>query len=161
MNETKGHTSRRGFFVGILQGLLGLLFAVPALGYLLRIPKRRKPEGWILLASRDALPGPGPHRVTYSYEVDEGYRRRKVTRAAYVFLGADEPLVLSPVCTHMGCNVAWNAPAGEFRCPCHGGRYDAEGHVLGGPPPRPLDRFPVRWTGDDLEIRLDGGEAAT
>ena len=27
----------------------------------------------------------------------------------------------------------------KFRCPCHGGVYDADGKVLEGPPPRPLD----------------------
>lgn len=44
-------------------------------------------------------------------------------------------------CTHMGCSVV---PEDEgFRCPCHGGRFDAEGAVLEGPPPSALRRVEV------------------
>jgi hypothetical protein len=33
------------------------------------------------------------------------------------------------------------AAARSFVCPCHGGVYDFRGVRIGGPPPRPLDRF--------------------
>jgi len=42
-------------------------------------------------------------------------------------------------CTHKGCPVGRDAATGGFRCPCHGGTFDAAGRVTGGPPPRPLD----------------------
>ena len=39
-------------------------------------------------------------------------------------------------------------PASErFICPCHGGVYDLQGVRVGGPPPRPLDRFYTRLHG--------------
>jgi len=44
-------------------------------------------------------------------------------------------------CTHVGCPVRWNAQAGRFFSPCHGGVFDKDGRVLAGPPPRPLDRY--------------------
>ncbi len=47
-------------------------------------------------------------------------------------------------CTHVGCPVQWNSPANRFFCPCHGGVFDADGRVLAGPPPRPLDRYEYR-----------------
>ena len=53
-------------------------------------------------------------------------------------------------CAHLGCPVRWVAAAERFICPCHGGVYDLLGRRVGGPPPRPLDRFYTRV----LERRL-------
>jgi Rieske Fe-S protein len=43
-------------------------------------------------------------------------------------------------CTHQGCVVRWKEEEGAYLCPCHEGRYDREGNVVGGPPPAPLRR---------------------
>ncbi|UAY52869.1 FAD-dependent oxidoreductase [Ferruginibacter albus] len=40
---------------------------------------------------------------------------------------------LNPICTHMKCNVEWNAVEKSWDCPCHGARYDINGKVLTGP----------------------------
>jgi glycine/D-amino acid oxidase-like deaminating enzyme/nitrite reductase/ring-hydroxylating ferredoxin subunit len=41
--------------------------------------------------------------------------------------------LLSPVCPHTGCNVAWNPSEISWDCPCHGSRFDIEGKLLNGP----------------------------
>ena len=51
---------------------------------------------------------------------------------------------LSGVCTHAGCPVGWRLDQQAFVCPCHSGTYTLQGAVVSGPPPRPLDRLPVR-----------------
>jgi menaquinol-cytochrome c reductase iron-sulfur subunit len=47
-------------------------------------------------------------------------------------------------CAHLGCPVQYFTGGDNFFCPCHGGAYDSLGLVVGGPPPRPLDRFNVK-----------------
>ena len=53
--------------------------------------------------------------------------------------------VLSPVCTHMGCQVRWNAEGRSWDCPCHGSRFTPDGAVLAGPAESPLE--PVQPAG--------------
>ena len=47
---------------------------------------------------------------------------------------------VSPRCSHLGCELTWNADEGTWDCPCHGSRYDADGNLLTAPAQTPLDR---------------------
>lgn len=38
-----------------------------------------------------------------------------------------------PDCPHMGCRLEWNPDEESYDCPCHGSRFDREGHLLDGP----------------------------
>jgi Rieske Fe-S protein len=55
-------------------------------------------------------------------------------------------------CAHVGCPVHYVSAAQAFVCPCHGGVYDIRGLRIGGPPPRPLDRFFTRIRAGRVEI---------
>lgn len=55
-----------------------------------------------------------------------------ITYAAYRDHNAELHL-LSPVCPHTGCTVAWNQSETSWDCPCHGSRFDIEGKLLNGP----------------------------
>jgi glycine/D-amino acid oxidase-like deaminating enzyme/nitrite reductase/ring-hydroxylating ferredoxin subunit len=48
---------------------------------------------------------------------------------------------LSPVCTHMKCDVAWNGAERTWDCPCHGSRFTPTGDVLNGPAHEPLEKL--------------------
>jgi cytochrome b6-f complex iron-sulfur subunit len=63
-----------------------------------------------------------------------------------LFIARDQKgfLALSARCTHLGCMVVWNRDHHMFLCPCHGGKFDAEGRNVEGPPPRPLNLYALR-----------------
>jgi Rieske Fe-S protein len=76
-------------------------------------------------------------------------------RPAIVVRRGEEILAFDATCTHAGCPVEWNAEKREFLCPCHKGRFSAEGAPAGGPVRKPLARLPVAlspageiWVGD-------------
>ena len=53
---------------------------------------------------------------------------------------------------HLGCPVRYVQASQRFICPCHGGVYDFQGIVVGGPPVRPLDRFYTRIRDGIVEV---------
>jgi nitrite reductase/ring-hydroxylating ferredoxin subunit len=71
---------------------------------------------------------------------------------AIVIRTAESIKAFSLVCTHLGCTVEWRAGEKEFYCPCHDGRFDQFGEVIAGPPPVPLEQFPVKVEGDKVIV---------
>ena len=59
----------------------------------------------------------------------------------------------SAVCTHLGCIVKWSKGRRQFFCPCHGGRFDLKGRVVGGPAPRPLPALEVSENQGTVVVR--------
>jgi cytochrome b6-f complex iron-sulfur subunit len=56
----------------------------------------------------------------------------------FVFRRPEGLYAVSSECTHLGCNVRWNAGRKGFDCPCHGSTFDQDGKNVSGPAPKPL-----------------------
>jgi isorenieratene synthase len=77
----------------------------------------------------------------------------------FVTRRAGQIVALDGHCTHMGCPVALDENGG-FRCPCHGGRFDADGNPTAGPPRRPLAPAAIQPALVEGLLRVGGGSAA-
>jgi cytochrome b6-f complex iron-sulfur subunit len=65
-------------------------------------------------------------------------------------------LAFSAVCTHLTCTVTYETSTSTLYCPCHNGRFDMAGHVISGPPPRPLEVYDVEVAGPDIFVSKKG-----
>jgi quinol---cytochrome c reductase iron-sulfur subunit, bacillus type len=149
--------SRRRFLARVvvaLNAVIAMVVATPAAGYLLSPLLRRRSSQWVAIGKASMFAAKTPQRVAYEYDDEGGYSVDQVRRAAFVRSSDDGLIVLSPVCTHMGCNVSFIEASKMFECPCHGGKYDIDGRVVDGPPPAPLRRFETRVRDGNLEIQI-------
>ena len=144
-NGANEHT-RRGF-LDILLGLsvFGSLGSVvyPVLRYLTPLPAG----------------GPaGPATLTRD-EVAALERKQFVIipvggKRVLVLQDADQNLhALAARCTHEGCTVQYVPGEAVIWCACHNARFDLDGRVLAGPPPKPLPKYTAERA-EDGSIRV-------
>ena len=58
----------------------------------------------------------------------------------------------SLLCTHQGCNVRWIEDRQIYLCPCHEGKFNAEGQPIYGQPREPLREIGVTVTETEVII---------
>jgi cytochrome b6-f complex iron-sulfur subunit len=61
-------------------------------------------------------------------------------------------LAISAICTHLNCVVNWNEMLKKFECPCHGAKFNQNGEVLEGPPPRPLNLYKLQIVAGNVVV---------
>jgi cytochrome b6-f complex iron-sulfur subunit len=117
-------------------GILGWLASVlyPVVRYLTPLPQAG-PTGPVALTRAEVAQIEGEKFAI----VPVGGRRLLVLEDSEGELHA-----LDAKCTHEGCTVRYVPGEGLISCACHNARFDVEGRVLSGPPPRPLARHVVR-----------------
>ncbi|WP_303721727.1 ubiquinol-cytochrome c reductase iron-sulfur subunit [Malonomonas rubra] len=143
MSEPVDNTNERRTFLGIILGGIGAVVASvlawPMFRYLSPIAKGEGEQ--VVRIPRAKVSVGGAHFFSYQGRP-----------AVLLQPKAGEFTALSAVCTHLGCIVKWVADAQQFLCPCHGGRFSAEGKVLGGPPPKPLETLLVSLVDDQVLV---------
>ena len=89
------------------------------------------------------------------------------TNAAKIFRFGNRPGILvntpqgelrafSAVCTHLNCTVQYDDGSSIIWCACHNGKYDLNGQVISGPPPKPLEAYQVNVRADDVIVSKRG-----
>eukprot|EP00922_Rhytidocystis_sp_ex-Travisia-forbesii_P025535 GHVS01037487.1.p1 GENE.GHVS01037487.1~~GHVS01037487.1.p1 ORF type:complete len:397 (+),score=53.81 GHVS01037487.1:177-1367(+) len=63
-----------------------------------------------------------------------------------------EWLIVSAVCTHLGCIPHEGGGYGGFFCPCHGSHYDTSGRIRAGPAPSNLVVPPYKFLDDNTIV---------
>jgi glycine/D-amino acid oxidase-like deaminating enzyme/nitrite reductase/ring-hydroxylating ferredoxin subunit len=56
----------------------------------------------------------------------------------------------SAICTHLGCEVHFNAAETSWDCPCHGSRFRVDGSLIAGPAERPLAPYGQEQQADHI-----------
>jgi menaquinol-cytochrome c reductase iron-sulfur subunit len=157
--------TRRRFITGgamAAGGIATAAFALPALGFAVGpIFEDQTPDDFEAVGSvKDFNPDSYVPRVITLpgiAEVGEAAKTTVYLREFNPALDQDSSLgqpyiAISTRCTHLGCPVRYVQASERFICPCHGGVYESNGAVAGGPPVRPLDRFETAVEGEQVLV---------
>lgn len=151
MDEKKQRVSRRQFLNYTLTGVGGFMAAgmlAPMVRFAIDPVLQASSAGDLQAVIDVAEITNEPQRVDWQVEQQDGWYEAESTQSAWVYIDDNDDIVaLSPICTHLGCTVAWEGGEheNEFFCPCHNGRYDKDGvNIANTPPPRPLNVYEQR-----------------
>jgi menaquinol-cytochrome c reductase iron-sulfur subunit len=150
--------SRRTFLkyaIGAVSSFVGIVAGVPIFGYLGSVFQAKGRSQWVKLGRIEQFDGATPQPVQFTLEQQDGWVETREARSCWVVREGEKVAVFNGRCTHLGCAYSWQ-DEGEhkdrFFCPCHGGVFDRGGYVVGGPPPRSLDRLETRVEDGDLMV---------
>jgi menaquinol-cytochrome c reductase iron-sulfur subunit len=151
-------TRRTAFTVAgqALGGAAGLVVALPAIGFAVAPLFEEEGDTWQTVGPVSAFSSDSysPVVIAAVEGIGEAGKTTAYVRRGSADLEEDENgfVAISTRCAHLGCPVRFVEAASNFICPCHGGVYDFEGKVIGGPPVRPLDRFQTRYVDTSGEV---------
>ncbi len=137
-------------FMAAVLGFLGICAVLsPAL-------KDKKEGEWVKLGAISRFTEGRPHLANFILKVKDGWLETSVAKSVWVVAQLQGGIIVfNSRCTHLGCIVDWkDAEKGwAFYSPCHAGVFGADGTVLAGPPPRPLDTLLSMTEGGNLWCR--------
>ncbi len=157
MPDKTQHDPSRGEFLAWLSGafvFLGVLFnAIPLVGALVAKPFGAAAEQFVRVGPTSALKVGAPTSLTFVDVQQDAYLHQTVGRNVWaVKQPTGDIVVFSPICPHLGCQVAWETANNRFLCPCHTSIFNVEGKLLSGPSPRDLDVLPSKVVDGELLV---------
>jgi Rieske Fe-S protein len=132
---------------GLGAAVSGVLIGVPALrAFTSPMFPKVKADDWIKVADDIALIDVGvPVRMNFVQNAVDAWVESRTLNGVWLYTEDGEKFkAYNGHCTHLGCSYGYDKEQKTFFCPCHRGQFDVKtGHVLAGPPPRPLDELQV------------------
>jgi menaquinol-cytochrome c reductase iron-sulfur subunit len=154
----KNRLTRREFLEWVTKTnvtIIAVLYAIPAIAYIIGDSLRRRVENWIPLGPVSKVELGTPTLFKARVTRTAGWVSSNDEFFIYVLTeNGRDFIALSNICTHLGCRVRWIADREQFYCPCHVGIFDKEGNVISGPAPRPLDRYMVKVEREQISILI-------
>jgi menaquinol-cytochrome c reductase iron-sulfur subunit len=148
IQPTNRSMGRRNFLVRAIVAIQATIGAVVAfiIGSTTLAPSfSGREEAWLQAIDLDALPENQPVPVTLRVSRSDGYSQVVDRTVVYLVRTGDQNVrALQSTCTHLGCRTSYDRKSKLILCPCHGGVFDVEGHVVSGPPPAPLPTLSTR-----------------
>jgi menaquinol-cytochrome c reductase iron-sulfur subunit len=151
----------RRSFLGALLGVgsvfVGSLLSVPLIRFALFPLLRRTTElkSSLLGTVGEFSSLTQPVLKTIQIEQVDGWRKAVSEKAVYITKDKQGELcVLTSVCPHLGCTVAWNKDKDKFICPCHGGTFSPDGARVSGPSLRGMDTLETSVRDGQLSVRF-------
>jgi len=86
--------------------------------------------------------------------------RRFPEAGVFVVCDGKGIFAVSGKCTHLGCPLQWDEKKDDFRCDCHGSRFDAEGRVIASPAREPLPHYAITYR-EGVGLVVDTSRAST
>lgn len=117
-------------------------------------------ENWLDVAAVSELNGPQPISRKVVAEHVAGWAITTEEHNVFV-LPAKNNQVVSAICPHEGCEVAWEQNASRFSCPCHESYFAADGSRISGPAQRGLDPLPSRTLDGKLQVQYISKDQTT
>jgi menaquinol-cytochrome c reductase iron-sulfur subunit len=153
--------SRRDFMqtaIWGIGGLIGVGFGITAAVYVVGPAlAKQQTSTWVPLGPASKVETGTPTLFSFSLQTQTGWISSNEEISVYVLTTDGRTYIaMSNICTHLGCHVRWIDDQQKFFCPCHNGQFDINGKVIGGPPPRPLDRYDVKVENDILYVQVGG-----
>jgi menaquinol-cytochrome c reductase iron-sulfur subunit len=131
----------------------GAVMSVPGLGFVIAPLFRNAPREWRPVGKVGDFDIGATVNVVFSDASPLPWAGVTAKTGAWLRrVAAEEFVVFSVNCAHLGCPVRWMERAHLFMCPCHGGVYYEDGRVAAGPPPHALTQYPVRVRDGEVEI---------
>jgi len=155
MADQEGVNRRETIKLAGLLGLGAVVCGVPLASYV-AAPSLEKGRGrWLDLGSVEDLSPGRVEMLSFEFMVKDGWM--VLPQRGFVWAKAEEGgrlTVFSSTCTHLACSVIWVEETKAFECPCHSGRFDANGQPIAGPPTRPLTTLQHKIEEGKLKVHM-------